>query len=341
MSEAARSEARMIGPSQMKAWLVDQPGPVRSLYLDHAPVPDPGPGEARVHVHAAGLNPLDWKLITGGSPAWHYPQIPGIDVAGTIEALGAGVADWRLGERVLFLGDMMRAGAFADFVVAPVDVLARIPHQLTFEDAAALPCAGITAYHALHRRLRIHRGQTILVWGASGGVGGFAVQLARIAGLRVIAAFSGHDRDYVLNLGAHETIDRANDDIEEIVQALTDGCGVDAILNVVGAERATLDLDLLAYGGGLACVAGLPDLARLTPLTTAPSIHEVGLGSAYKSPAARRDLATMGQELAKLVANGNIKPLVSEIVGFDALPEALAQLQGGAFRGKVVAHLRN
>jgi NADPH2:quinone reductase len=331
----------MIGPSQMKAWLVDQPGPVRSLYLDDAPVPEPGPGEARIHVHAAGLNPVDWKLIAGGSPDWHYPQIPGLDVAGTVEALGPDVAEWHVGERVIFLGDMARAGAFADFVVAPIDVLARIPNHLTFEDAAALPCAGIAAYHALHRRLRVHQNQTILVWGASGGVGGFAVQLARIAGLRVIAAYSGHDRDYVLGLGAHEAVDRANDDLAEILRALTDGRGVDAILDVVGPERATLDLDLLAYGGGLACVAGLPDLTRLKPFTTAPSIHEIALGGAYRSQASRRDLAAMGQELAKLVANGNIKPLVSEIVGFDALPRALAQLQGGAIRGKVVVHLRN
>jgi len=325
----------------MKAWLVDQPGPVSSLYLADAPLPEPGVGEVRVHVHAVGLNPIDYKLIAGGHPAWRYPQIPGVDVAGRIEALGPEVAGWRPGERVLFMADMASGGAFADFIVAPADLLARLPDHMTFEDAAALPCAGITAYHALHRRLRVHKGQVVLVWGASGGVGGFAVQLARIAGLCVIAAYSGHDRDYVLGLGAHEAVDRVNDDVAEILRALTDGRGVDAIVNPVGSERATLDLDLLAYGGGIACMAGLPDLGRLMPFRKAPSIHEVALGPAHDAPADRHDLAVIGQELAKLVANGNIKPLVSEIVGFDALPQGLAQLEEGAIRGKAVVHLRN
>src|SRR5262249_53066627 len=161
------------------------------------------------------------------------------------------------------------------------------------ENAAALPCAGITAYHALHRRLHVHKGQVVLVWGASGGVGGFAVQLARIAGLRVIATYSGHDRDYVLGLGAHEVVDRVHDDVAQMLRALTDGRGVDAIVNPVGSERATLDLDLLTYGGGIACMAGLPDLGRLKPFRKAPSIHEVALGPAHDVPADRHDLAVI------------------------------------------------
>jgi NADPH2:quinone reductase len=336
----------MIGPSpsHMKAWLIDKPGSICSLYMDDkVPVPEPGPHEARVCVYAAGLNPVDCQLIIAGFENWHYPQIPGLDMAGNIEALGPEPGKWQIGTRVLLHGDMSRAGAFADFAVAPLDVLARIPDHLDFEQAAALPCAGMTAYHALHRRLRIHRGQVVLLWGASGGVGGFAVELARIAGLRVIAMYSGHDRDYVLGLGAHEAIDWRNDDIPEMVSALTDGRGVDAIVNVVGSERATSDLELLSYGGGIACTAGLPDLGRLTPFLKAPSIHEIALDAAYLSgdAAARHDLAVMGEEMAKLVANGNIKSLLTEIVGFDAIPDALVRLQAGQIRGKAVAHLRS
>ena len=118
---------------------------------------------------------------------------------------------------------------------------------------------------------------------------------------------------------------------------------VDAILNVVGSERATRDLELLAFGGAIACVAGLPDLGRLKPYSNAPSIHEIALGGLHRfpGPAGRGRLRTMGEELAKLVVNGNIKPMLAETVGFERLPDALAQLQMGAIRGKVVAHLRN
>jgi len=193
---------------------------------------------------------------------------------------------------------MARPGSFADFVTLAVETVARIPERLTFEAAAALPCAGMTAYHALHDRLRGAKGQTILVWGASGGVGGFAVQLARIAGLRVIAAYSGHDRDYVLALGADEAIDWRNDDPKSMIAALTSGRGVDAILNVVGSERATADLELLAFEGAIACVAGLPDLGRLRPFTIAPSVHEIALGGLHHvaGAAGRGRLRTMGED---------------------------------------------
>jgi len=333
----------MPGATQMRAMLLDKPGSLRSLRPASAPLPEPAASEVRIAVHAVGLNPIDWKLIVAGHEKWHYPQVPGIDGAGRIEALGAGVAGLHIGDRVLFHADMARSGSFADFIVVPAETAVRIPDKLAMEAAAALPCAGMTAYYALHDRLRIARGQTILVWGASGGVGGFAVQLAHIAGSRVIAAYSGHDRDYVVGLGADEAIDWRNDDLKRMVDALTDGRGVDAILNVVGSERATADLALLAFGGGLACTAGLPDLARLKPFSTGPSVHEIALGGLQRVPgsAGRGRLRAMGEELAKLVVNGNLKPLLSETVAFERLPDALAQLQGGATRGKVVAHLRN
>jgi len=333
----------MLGSSQMRAMLVEKPGPLRSLRLGSAPLPEPGSGEVRVCVHAAGLNPIDWMLIMAGHEAWHYPQIPGVDGAGTIESLGAGVEDLKIGDRVSFFADMTRPGSFADFVTLAAETVARIPERLSFEAAAALPCAGMTAYYALHDRLRVARGQTILVWGASGGVGGFAVQLARIAGLRVIAAYSGHDRDYVLALGADEAIDWRNDGSRSMIAALTSGRGLDAILNVVGSERATADLELLAFEGAIACVAGLPDLGRLKAFTIAPSVHEIALGGLHRvaSPAGRGRLRVMGEELAKLVVNGNIRPMLVETVAFERIPDALAQLQAGAIRGKVVAHLRS
>jgi NADPH:quinone reductase len=325
----------------MKAWLLNEPGAITLLRLSEAPVPDPGAGEVRVRVHAAGLNPIDYKLIERGHPDWHYPHIPGVDGAGVVEMLGAGVRNWRPGERVFFCADLRRQGTFADFIVVAADAITNIPPGVSMEDAAAIPCAGMTACHALHRRLHVRNRQTALIYGASGGVGGFAVQLAKVAGARVIATYSGHDREYVQGLGAHEVIDWRSEDLATMVDALTDRRGVDAIVDVVGPENATRSLDMLAYSGGIACIAGLPDLSKLDPFTIAPSIHEIALGAAYRtndSPQ-RRELARMGRMLGKLLANGNIKSLLSEIVAFDALPEALTRLQTGQVRGKVVTRL--
>ena len=158
-------------------------------------------------------------------------------------------ANGRLGDWVFYHGDLSKPGGFAEFAVTTAHTVARIPDSMSFVDAASLPCAGLTAYHALHRRLHVRAGQTILVHAGAGGVGGFAIQLAAHAGLKVLTTCSENNADYVRDLGAEVAIDYHTENLKEVVSAVTDGRGVDAILSSLGSEGATQDLDLLAFNG--------------------------------------------------------------------------------------------
>ncbi len=325
----------------MKALVLDKPGSFDYLHLAEMPQPEPGPGEVRVQVAAAGLNPVDYKLMGGGHPAWRYPFVLGLDVAGVVDAIGPGVAGWQPGDRVLYHGNLARPGGFAEYAVTVAHTMARVPDAVSLTDAAALPCAGLTAYQAIVRRLHLQAGQSILVHGGSGGVGGFGVQLAAHIGAAVISTCSPRNADYVAGLGAQHVIDYHREDVTQRVMAITDGRGVDAVVDIVGRESATEALGLLAFGGGLACIEALPDFTRWHMFDRALSVHELTLGGAYGSGdrRAQDDLARMGAELVALVADGSIDPLISEVVALDAVPDALRRLQAGRVRGKIVAQI--
>jgi NADPH:quinone reductase len=190
----------------MKALLLDHATGHQDLYLGVLPTPVPQAGELLVQVQAVGLNPVDYKLAAMGWPTWTYPHVLGLDVAGVVTEIGAGVTDFQIGDRVFYHGNLRKQGGFAEFATTVAHVVSPIPEGMTFETAAALPCAGFTAWHALHERLHIEQGQTVLIQGAAGGVGGFAVQLAHLAGCRVIATCSSGNIDFVRGFGADEII---------------------------------------------------------------------------------------------------------------------------------------
>jgi len=327
----------------MKALVLDQPGPPDTLRMADILTPQPGAGQVRVRVHAFALNPVDYKRAQTGYPAWKYPFVLGLDVAGTIDAVGSEVADWQAGDRVFYHGDLSRPGGYAEYAVAMAHVLIRVPGEVSFVEAAALPTAGLTAYQALFRRLHIQPGQSVLVTGGAGGVGGFAVQLAAWAGATVIATASAYNHDYLRKLGARHVIDYNTEDVVERVRSLTGGRGVDAMVDTLGSDSATAGLDLLAFGGGLACVSRLPDFTRIRPLTKALSIHEIFLAGAYLSGdrSAQEGLARMGREMIELVRTKRIDPTVSEIISFAAVPDALQRLSQRHVRGKIVVRLVN
>ena len=184
----------------MKAVLLDRPGPPSSLRIGELPTPRPHDGEALVRVFATSLNPVDYKVAAQGYEGWNYPHVLGVDVAGVIEMLGKGVDSWNPGERV-YHTSWRRDGSYAEFSVAPAHTFTRIPDRISFVDAATLPCAGLTAYSALYRRLHVREGDIVLVHAAAGGVGGFAVQLAKAAKAFVIATCSPANKQYVLEAG--------------------------------------------------------------------------------------------------------------------------------------------
>lgn len=325
----------------MKALVLDRPGSMDYMRVADIAIPEPAEGAVRVKVHAAGLNPVDYKLLRGGHPAWHYPFVLGLDVAGTIDALGAGVEGWYVGDRVYYHGDLSRPGGYAEYAVIPSHVIAPLPDALSFMDAAALPCAGFTAYQAIFRKLRLQHGQTILVQGGSGGVGGFGVQFAASVGAVVLTTTTEPNATYVQDLGAHHIIDYQKENVHARVMELTGGRGVDAILDTVGPTTATEGLDMLAFFGSIVyIVEGLLDFSRVR-FERATSLHGLSLGGAYPSGdrIAQEDLARMGRELGVLVSQGTISPMLSETIALEEIPGALARLEQRHVRGKIVAQI--
>jgi NADPH:quinone reductase-like Zn-dependent oxidoreductase len=328
----------------MKALVLDKPGTPETLYASDVEKPQPESGEVRVKVHAVGLNPVDYKLAASGFPGWRYPVVLGSDVAGVVDAVGKDVEDWQVGDPVYFHGDFTRpfgASGFSQYAVITSKTLAWMPAGLNYQEAAALPTAGFTAFQALHRKLRVHEGKTLLVVGGAGGVGGFAVQLAKLAGLTTIATCSRHNIKFVQDLGAQHVIDYQTDDVEKGVEKFTKGVGVDYILDTVSSESATSALKMLAFGGGIACVAGLPDITTVEPFTTGLSVHEIALSAAYvtRDEAALEDLARIGMEFGVMASKKQIRPMVEEIVTFEDIPEALMRLSMRHVRGKIVAKI--
>lgn len=325
----------------MKAVICNSPAPdFGTLSIQDCAVPQPGPGQVRVRMKAASLNPVDHKLASGFLPWWRDagPRIVGLDGAGVIDALGKGVTGWQVGDRVCWHGDLGRDGVLADYALADAHVLARIPAQVSYHAAAALPCAALTAYQALVRKARVGAGDVVLVQGASGAVGGFAVQIARHFGATVIALARPEEQARVKALGAEHVLSRTDPDLRGKIRALTDEYGVDIMLEVARPEDARQSLDLIRYNGHLLCIDPLPNMAQVSAYTYAVSIHEVALGGAYAARhlPTQADFAVMGAELLALVAAGKLDPLIARTVPFAEAPSALQQMQTHPVAGKIV-----
>ena len=188
------------------------------LVLEEAPRPRVGAGEALVRVHAAGVNPLDWKVRDGHAKAWlkhQLPLIPGWDVSGVVEEVATDVTAFKTGDAVYGMLDFMRDGAYADYVVSHTTHLAYKPKSIDHVRAGAVPLTSLTAWQSLFDVAKLESGQTVLIHAASGGVGHFAVQFAKWEGARVIGTTSAGNEDFVCELGAHEVIDYRTTRFEE------------------------------------------------------------------------------------------------------------------------------
>ncbi|THA23731.1 NADP-dependent oxidoreductase [Streptomyces sp. RKND-216] len=216
------------------------------LELTEQPDPKVAPDHVLVRVKAAGVNPVDWKVASGGLDAIYetrFPLIPGWDVSGVVEALGVDATEFEVGDEVMgyLRKDEIGHGTYAELVAAPVRALARKPSSLSWEQAAGLPLAGLTAHQALHR-LGVTGGDTVLVHAAAGGVGSMAVQIAVALGARVIGTASERNHDYLRSLGAEPV--PYGDGLAERVRALAPG-GVDAAVDFVGGDAAEVSRQVL------------------------------------------------------------------------------------------------
>lgn len=245
-------------PSMM-AWRVHEFGPPDVMRFERVLRPDPGPGEVLVKVEAAGVGPWDAWVRAGKSAVPHpLPLTLGSDLSGKIVAVGPGISDLRVGDQIYGVTNPQFTGAYAEYALASAAMVARKPASLTDVEAASVPVVAVTAWQALFDQAQLKAGQTLLIHGAAGNVGAFAVQLARHAGVRTIATVATNDIPMVRTLGADTVIDYQRRRFEEEVR------DADAVLDLVGGETQTRSFQVLRRGGKLVSTVSLPDqdLAR-------------------------------------------------------------------------------
>jgi NADPH:quinone reductase len=293
-----------------------------------APMPSPAPGEVRVRLEAAGVNPFDWKIADGvlrGRPH-QFPLVLGVDGAGVVDALGPRSGKFRVGDRIFgsFLHDPVGVGTYAEYATVPEsNAVIRVPEGLSSEVAATLPTSGMTAAEALEQ-LRVPRGGSLVVVGASGGVGSLVVPLARAAGLRVVAIARPTSHARLVELGAERAVDASGPDpIAEVRAALPSGA--DALL------------DLMSDAAGFARWSGVvrPGGAVATTLNAAAPSSAIRTMNVNLAP--RADLL---ERLTKAIADGQLRPPAATVVDLAAAPGVVAVGRTGRLAGKTVIRLR-
>ena len=316
----------------MKAIQVREFGGPEVLKSVDVPDPKPGPGQLVVRVQAIGVNPVDTYIRAGWYGPREFPYTPGSDVAGVVEAVGDGVTKFRAGDRVYTAGTI--SGAYAERALCDAKRVFPLPDKLTFQQGAAIGIPYGTAYYAIHFRGQVKAAETVLVHGASGGVGTAAVQLVRLIGATVIGT-GGTDqgRQLVREQGAHHVLDHRSGDYLEQVKQLTNGRGVDVILEMLANVNLGKDLTVLAKHGRVV-VVGSRGKVELDPRDTMS--READIRGMTMNIVTDEQLAIVHAGLAPGLNNGTLKPIVGKVLSLaDAAKAHVAVMEPGSY-GKIV-----
>ena len=322
----------------MRAVVIRSFGGPGVLEPSEVPDPVPGPRQVRVAVHAAGVNPVDAGNRADGSWAnLSLPAILGSDFSGVVDAIGADVREWELGDEVYGAAPFRigraftngAAGTYAELHVADADTVARKPSNLSHVEAAAVPLAGGTAHTMINRRLCIEHGERVLVHGGGGGVGLFAVQLAAAAGGHAIALASRPHHELLLRLGAAATVDYRDHDAIETASERAGG-EFDAVVDLVGGDCISHSLPWLREGARAATIVQLTGDLDLV-LDRNITVHGVLLNRADR---------TLFDELRDLIEAGRLKPIVGSVYKLADAAEAHRRLEAGHVEGKTVLAVR-
>ncbi|GGK94993.1 NADPH:quinone reductase [Planomonospora parontospora subsp. parontospora] len=325
----------------MKAFVLRSYGSPDALQLTEIDKPVPAAGEVLVRVRATSVQPYDWHLmrgepyiarLMGGGPGLFGPKIRilGADIAGQVEAVGRDVTEFRPGDEVY---GMPKQGGFAEYACVPAGELVPKPKNLSFDQAAAVPMAAGTALLGLRDDGRIQPGQDVLVNGASGGVGTFAVQLAKAFGARVTAVCGTRNVELVRSLGADEVVDYTAEDFTRR------GRRYDLLLDCAGSHPASAYRRALAPKGALVIVGGpggrwLQPMGRIiSALAASPFVSQrTALTDVVRCTENKRNLTT----LAELIEDGRLTPVIDRSYPFEEIPEAIVYQEQGHATGKVV-----
>jgi NADPH:quinone reductase-like Zn-dependent oxidoreductase len=333
----------------MKAFIIDRYGSKDGGRFGEMPDPKPRDGDVLVQIHAAGVNLLDSKIRSGEFKLilpYRMPLILGNDVAGVVVRVGSKVRRFKPGDEVYARPDKDRIGTFAECIAMNEADVAMKPKNLTMEEAASIPLVGLTAWQVLIERANLKQGQKVLIHAGSGGVGTFAIQLAKHVGATVATTTSTANLDLVKSLGADIIIDYKKDDFEK---ALRD---YDVVLNSLGKDTLEKSLSVLKPGGKLISISGPPDpdFAKDHGLNWFLQQVMCLLSFGIRKKARRHSVSysflfmrANGEQLSKvtsLIESGIIRPVMDRVFPFDATKEAMAYLETGRAKGKVVVKVR-
>lgn len=340
------------GSNIVKTSVINEFG-IDRLTIEERPVPEPKIGEVLVRIRAASINYRDLMVVNGTyNPRMKLPAVPFSDGSGVVESIGAGVTKWKVGDRVMpifaqhwYDGDPSDAirrtsigagsqwdGVLREYAAFDEKGLVRVPDHLSFEEAATLPCAALTAWHAVVESGRVMPGDTVLTLG-TGGVSIFALQFAKTAGARVIATSSSHGKiERLQQLGADDTINYIDTpEWDKAVLDLTNGKGVDHVIEVGGAGTLPRSINATRFGGQIAMIGALSGAASFNPTSVfmkAVRIEGIYVGSRAMFEAMNRALTV-----------SEMRPVIDRKFGFQDVQDALRYMETGSHFGKIVVEL--
>jgi len=320
----------------MRAVVAREFGPPETFAVEQLPAPEPGAGQVRIAIRAAGVSFVDVLIASGGYQLKpKLPFTPGSEFAGVVDAVGPEVAGFTVGDRVCASAF---GGALAEAAVAPQGAVTPIPDGMSFEEAAVFRVSYATAYHALVQRGRVQAGETVLVLGAGGAVGAAAVQVAKALGARVIAsASSPAKRELACEMGADEALESGAADWRDRLKALTDGRGVDLVVDPVGGDITEAAFRSLAWKGRHLVIGFTAGMARLpTNLALLKGAELVGVDIRQFGEREPRVAAANLRALFELYAQGLLRPRIAEAYPLERFAEAMDAAAKGAAAGRIV-----
>ncbi len=333
----------------MKAFILDRYGGADGVRAGDMPAPELREDDVLIQVHAAGVNLLDSKIRNGEFKRilrYRLPLILGHDVAGVVARVGARVQRFKPGDEVYARPADGRIGAFAEFIATNEDDVAIKPKALTMEETASIPLVGLTAWQALIERVNLTRGQQVLIHAGAGGVGTFAIQLAKHVGATVATTTSTRNVDLVRSLGADIAIDYKKEDFADVLR------NYDVVLNSLDKATLQKSLRVLKPGGQLISISGPPDAAFARSIGASWALRMIMgfLSHEIRSKARRRHVhysflfmranGDQLSEITSLIDAGTIRPVVDRVFPFASTKEAMAYVEAGRAKGKVIVSLR-
>lgn len=312
----------------MRAVVIDDYGNAGQLHEADVPMPTPGPHQLLIEVHAASVNAVDAKIRAGQMAtklSFEFPLVLGLDFAGTVSQVGAEVSDFAVGDAVLAKANLADNGCYAEFVVIDANLVVPKPPNLSFEEAAALPLAGMTGWQALNDFAQLRAGETVLIQGGSGGIGTLSIQFAKALGAHVITTVSASNAAMARKLGADRVISYDQEDFVSIL-----GPTMDVVFDMIGGDVLTRSYDVLREGGRLVAIWGQPDpeLDAARGVTSSTFVTLEG-----------------GQHLAQIVRlahAGQVRPVIGSVFPFTTagLRAAHTLAETGHPRGKSIIAMK-